>query len=122
MAETVTTLTRRTLLLPLGAVRGPRLTALLTTLLLAAAPATALADGAGDQQYQDPLTAPSAPHKKKKPAATTAPATTAPAAGTAPATPAAATAPAAAAQPAGQLPRTGSPAGLLRLGRATLIA
>jgi LPXTG-motif cell wall-anchored protein len=95
------------------------------TLLLTLVPATALADGAGDEQYQDPLTAPSTPKKKKK-AATTAPAT-APAATSAPAAAAAPTsatttqttsAPAASSQ---ELPRTGAPAGLIGLAGATLI-
>jgi LPXTG-motif cell wall-anchored protein len=95
-------------------------------LLLALVPATAFADGAGDDQYQDPLTAPSTPKKKKK-AASTAPASTAPAATTAPAStsaPAAATtsqtttAPSASSR---QLPRTGAPAGLVGLAGVTLI-
>jgi LPXTG-motif cell wall-anchored protein len=96
-------------------------------LLLALVPATALADGAGDQQYQDPLTAPSTPKKKKK-AASTAPVSTTPAATTAPAAssaPAAATstpASSTASASAQQLPRTGAPAGLVGLAGATLIA
>jgi LPXTG-motif cell wall-anchored protein len=96
-------------------------------LLLALAPATAFADGAGDDQYQDPLVAPSTPKKKKK-AATTAPSSTTPAATTAPtatSAPAAAqstqttAAPSASAQ---QLPRTGAPTGLIGLAGAGLIA
>jgi hypothetical protein len=92
-------------------------------LLLALTPATAFADGAGDDQYQDPLTAPSTPKKKKK-AVSTAPSTTtttpaatsAPAAASAPQT---TTAPSASTQ---QLPRTGAPAGLVGLAGAGLIA
>jgi LPXTG-motif cell wall-anchored protein len=106
-------------------VSAPRLIAVLCVLLLAALPAAAWADGgAGDNQYQDPLTAPNVPHKKHKPA--TAPAaTTAPAASTSPtATPA--TEPASnTAQPAtgtGELPRTGAPAGLIALTGAGLFA
>jgi LPXTG-motif cell wall-anchored protein len=99
------------------------------TLLLALVPATAFADGAGDEQYQDPLTAPSTPKKNKKVASTaptstaTAPAATAaPAATTAPAAAKSTqttTAPSASAQ---QLPRTGAPAGLIGLGGAALVA
>jgi LPXTG-motif cell wall-anchored protein len=72
-----------------------------------AAPAAVWADGAGDQQYENPLPAPSAP-KKPKPAATQAPAAAAPVTST---SPAAAPAPAAA-----ELPRTGIPAGVVALG------
>jgi LPXTG-motif cell wall-anchored protein len=95
-------------------------------LLLALVPATAFADGAGDEQYQDPLTAPSTPKKKKK-AAPTTPASTTPAATTAPAATSApvsanatqtTSAPSASAQ---ELPRTGAPAGLIGLAGATLI-
>src|SRR3954453_12828008 len=97
---------------------------LLAVCVIAAAPATAFADGAGDEQYQDPLTAPSAPKKAKKKAAT-APNTTAPAATTTPAATAApaltssaqtTSQPAAAAAPAaGTLPRTGAPTDLIAL-------
>src|SRR3954451_5730907 len=59
-------------------------TSMAVALLLALAPASAFADGAGDQQYQDPLTVPSAP-KKKKQAPSTAPASPAAAATAAPA-------------------------------------
>src|SRR4051794_32656187 len=53
---------------------------------LALAPATAFADGAGDEQYQDPLAAPTTPSKTtKKQATTTTPATSTPAATTVPA-------------------------------------
>jgi hypothetical protein len=100
------------------------LTSIVVALLLASVPATAFADGAGDQQYQDPLTAPATPKKAKKQAAaapvTTAPATTAaPAATTAPAS--SSGTPAASASQ-GQLPRTGFPAGLVGLGGAVLAA
>ena len=98
------------------------LTSLLVALLLALPPAAAFADGAGDNQYQDPLAAPTAPSKTtKKKAATTAPATTTPAATT---TPTATTAPAAApaATSAKELPRTGAPADLIGVAGAGLIA
>lgn len=93
------------------------------TLLLALLPATAFADGAGDEQYQDPLAAPTAPKKPTKKAATTAPtststtpaATTAPAATSAPSSSSAST-------PTQELPRTGMPAGAIGLAGATLIA
>jgi LPXTG-motif cell wall-anchored protein len=98
------------------------LTSILVALLLALVPACAFANGAGDDQYQDPLTAPSAPKKPKNkpaPAATPAPATsTAPAATTAPA---ASAAPAPAAAPAGELPRTGAPTDLLGLTGAVML-
>jgi hypothetical protein len=83
-------------------------------------PAAAFADsggGAGDQEYQDPLTAPAPPNHKHKPAPKTAPA-----AGVAPASssgsPSSATsAPAAGSSSAvaatNELPRTGAPAGLV---------
>src|SRR3954454_18642999 len=92
------------------------LSSLVVALLLAVVPASAFADGAGDDQYQDPLAAPSAP-KKKKPTPSAAPVTS---------TPAANTAPAAAAAPASnssqELPRTGAPSGLIGLGGALMIA
>jgi LPXTG-motif cell wall-anchored protein len=89
------------------------LTILLVALLVApVAPTAALADGAGDQQYQDPLAAPTTPSKPKKKAVVTAPAATTPSAGTAPA----ASAPARA-----QLPRTGAPAGLIALAGALMV-
>jgi LPXTG-motif cell wall-anchored protein len=84
-------------------------------LLLALVPAIAFADGAGDEQYQDPLTAPSTPKKKKKAASTTPAATSAPASANATQT---TSAPSASAQ---ELPRTGAPAGLIGLAGATLI-
>jgi hypothetical protein len=103
------------------------LTSTLVALLLAVVPATAFADGAGDEQYQDPLAAPTAPKKPKKKATTTAPASTTPAATTAPAS---ATAPAStsgqsssgASASARELPRTGLPAGTIGLAGMTLIA
>jgi LPXTG-motif cell wall-anchored protein len=97
--------------------------AVLAALALLASPvATALADGAGDEQYQDPLTAPATPKKKRKQSSGTPAATTAPATSTAPAT---ATAPASATQSAppaasDELPRTGAPAGLVALAGAVL--
>src|SRR3954449_4182612 len=66
------------------------LTTMLVTALLAVVPATAFADGAGDDQYQDPLAAPTAPKKTTKKATTAPTATTQPAAAT-PATTAAPT-------------------------------
>jgi hypothetical protein len=97
---------------------------LLAAAVIAAAPATAFADGAGDNQYQDPLTAPSTPKKAKK-KATTAPAAATPTS----TTPAAATAPAAStgttttADPAAaELPRTGLPAGVIGLAGGLLLA
>ena len=101
---------------------GRRLTALLTTLVVLAAPAAALADGAGDQQYQDPLTAPGMPHKKKQPNAATAPAATAPATPAAPHSESTPATPSAASKRARRLPRTGAPIGLVALVGATLIA
>jgi len=100
-------------------------------LLLATTPAAAFADGAGDNQYQDPLTAPSVPKKAKK-KASTAPTTTAPATATAPATTAAPAStsstqptsqPAAVATPAAAtLPRTGAPTDLMGLAGVALVA
>jgi LPXTG-motif cell wall-anchored protein len=103
------------------------LTSIVLVLLLALTPAAAFADGgAGDQQYQDPLTAPSAPKQTKKKAATT-PTSTTPAATTAPAATSAPTS-TAATQPSTstsassrELPRTGSPAGLIGLAGGVLI-
>jgi LPXTG-motif cell wall-anchored protein len=93
------------------------LTILLVALLVApVAPTAALADGAGDQQYQDPLAAPTTPSKPKKKAVVTAPAATTPAA-----TPSAGTAPAASAPARAQLPRTGAPAGLIALAGALMV-
>src|SRR3954447_2042047 len=96
-------------------------------LLLAFAPATAFADGAGDQQYQDPLTVPSTPKKKTQapstaPASTTPAATTVPAATTAPASAGGTQTTAASSASSQELPRTGAPAALVGLAGATLIA
>jgi LPXTG-motif cell wall-anchored protein len=104
---------------------------MIAAILLAATPAAAFADGAGDEQYQDPFSAPSTPKQTKK-KATTAPVTTAPAATAAPA---AATAPAStssstasatqaapAATAAPTLPRTGAPTELIGLAGMVLIA
>ena len=99
------------------------LTSLLVALLLALPPAAAFADGAGDNQYQDPLAAPTTPSKTtKKKAATTAPATTTPAATTAPTATTAPAAAAPAATKAKELPRTGAPANLIAIAGASLIA
>jgi LPXTG-motif cell wall-anchored protein len=102
------------------------ITSTAVSLLLALTPATAFAGGAGDEQYQDPLAAPTAPKQPKKTTTTTAPATTTtPSATTAPATTSApaSTAPAQSTSPgSAELPRTGAPAGLIGLGGAALIA
>src|SRR6478672_9334989 len=92
------------------------LPSLVVALLLATVPATAFADGAGDDQYQDPLAAPPAQKQTKK-KSTTAPATTQTTATTTPSSAVAGTStsgssdpsPAPAAQ--NELPRTGAPAG-----------
>jgi LPXTG-motif cell wall-anchored protein len=107
--------------------RRRALTSMVVAVALAVVPASAFADGAGDEQYQDPLTAPATPKKQKK-AASTAPASTTPAAATAPAAtaaPAAASAtPTASTQSASarELPRTGAPAGLIGLAGGALVA
>jgi LPXTG-motif cell wall-anchored protein len=103
-----------------GRVSRRRVSTLLAVAAIAAAPATAYADGAGDQQYQDPLTAPAAPKKPKNtaPAAAT-PTTSAPAAAAAPAASTGTTAPAPA---AAELPRTGIPAGSIALAGALMLA
>jgi LPXTG-motif cell wall-anchored protein len=100
-------------------VRG--LTGTLAALLVLAAPSAALGDGAGDQQYQDPLAAPTTPQKpaKKKAAAQTAPAATAPAVSRRTRR---ATAPAYSAPAPAQLPRTGAPSGLIALAGALMVA
>jgi LPXTG-motif cell wall-anchored protein len=90
-------------------------------LLLALAPAGAYAGGAGDDQYQDPLTVPSTP-KKKKQAASTAPSSTTPAATSAPAAATATQTTTAPSASSPELPRTGTPAGLVGLAGAGLIA
>jgi hypothetical protein len=92
--------------------------------LLALTPAAAFADGAGDDQYQDPLTAPTAPKQPKK-KATTAPAatTTTPAQAVAPtSTSGSQTTVPAASGSSQELPRTGAPAGLIGLGGVMLVA
>ena len=91
-------------------------TALIATLALTA-PQVALADGAGDQQYENPLPA---PVPKKKPKATTP--AVAPAAAAAPAQTAAPASTAPATTPAAELPRTGAPAGLVALAGAFMAA
>jgi LPXTG-motif cell wall-anchored protein len=92
------------------------LTTIAASALFALTPASAFAQGAGDEQYQDPLTAPSAPAQTQT---TTAPSSTTPAATSAPATTAAPTSTQAA--PAQELPRTGAPAGLIGMAGAALI-
>jgi hypothetical protein len=98
------------------------LTSIAVALLLAIVPATAFADGAADDQYQDPLAAPTQPKQPKK--AATAP-TSAPAATSAPAGTSTQTSTSATQQTSvsrQELPRTGAPAGLIGLGGAGLIA
>jgi LPXTG-motif cell wall-anchored protein len=102
--------------------RRRAVTSILVLLLLALVPGSAFADGgAGDQQYQDPFAAPSAPKTPQKKPATTPASSTTPAASTAPAS----SAPAAAADR--QLPRTGAPtdlvgvAGLVLLGSGLVL-
>ena len=95
---------------------------MLATLMLALAlPAAALAQGAGDEQYQDPFGGQSTPTPTATPAPTQAPA--APAQSQAPA-PTATPAPSAPAPPSGsrrQLPYTGVDAGLVALAGAALL-
>ena len=91
-----------------------------------AAPAAALAQGAGDEQYQDPF-GDEQSQPAPAPAPTTAPA---PAPAQAPSAPAPTATPSAQAPPAspapapaaGQLPRTGAEAGWLALAGAVLLA
>ena len=86
-----------------------------------AAPSAALAQGAGDEQYQDPF---GDEQSQPTPTATPAPAQPAPAQ-PAPAQPPAAAAPAPApaqASQAGQLPRTGVGAGWIALAGAVSLA
>ena len=89
-----------------------------------AAPSAALAQGAGDEQYQDPF-GDEQSQQEPAPTATPAPAQPAPAqpapAQPAPAAPAPAPAPVQAA-PSEQLPRTGADAGWLALAGAALLA
>jgi hypothetical protein len=93
-------------------------------LLFALVPATAFADGgAGDNQYQDPFSAPPPKKAKKKPATTPAPApavTTVPASNTAPASTTSASSQAAPTS-SGELPRTGAPADLIGLSGAAFV-
>lgn len=91
-----------------------------------AAPAAALAQGAGDEQYEDPFGDEQSQQAEPTPAATAtpAPAQSAPSAPAAPAptaVPSAAQAPSQAA-PAGELPRTGLDAGWIALGGAIVLA
>ena len=88
-----------------------------------AAPSAALAQGAGDEQYQDPFGEEQA-EPTPTPTATPAPAQSAPSAPAPTATPSAAQAPTQAAPaPAGeQLPRTGVDAGWIALAGGVLLA
>jgi hypothetical protein len=100
-----------------------KLISVVLALFVVAAPAAAWADGAGDEQYQDPLTAPATPKKAKKKVAS-APVASAPTTSSAPASsaaPAEATPAPSAPAAANELPRTGAPAGLICLSGATLI-
>ena len=98
----------------------------IVTLLCAfAAPAAALAQGAGDEQYQDPFGEEQSEQPDPAPAPTTTPAPAqAPSAPAPTATPSAAQAAPAAPAPApsGQLPRTGAEAAWLALAGAVLLA
>jgi biopolymer transport protein ExbB len=90
-----------------------------------AAPSAALAQGAGDEQYEDPFGDEQSEQSEPAPAptATPAPAQSAPSAPAPTATPSAAQAPAQAAPaPAEELPRTGADAGWLALAGAVLLA
>jgi hypothetical protein len=99
-------------------------TAVLATLAVLAAPAAAFADGAGDQQYQDPLTAPSPQKKKKSTPTTKAPAAASPTSGSGSASGSAqpGSTPTDTSSTRGQLPRTGVPAGLVALAGALMLA
>ena len=97
--------------------------AVLVTLLALAVPGTALAQGAGDDQYTDPFGSDSAT-PTPTPAPTTAPATPAPSTPPPSTAPSATTSQAPPAQAAPQLPYTGSPAdaGLLAGAGVLLLA
>jgi LPXTG-motif cell wall-anchored protein len=88
-----------------------------------AAPSAALAQGAGDEQYQDPFGAEQSQQADPtpEPMATPAPAQSAPSAPAPAASPSAAQAPTQPA-PANQLPRTGLDAGWIALAGAVLLA
>jgi hypothetical protein len=86
-----------------------------------AAPAAALAQGAGDEQYQDPF-GDEGSQAEPTPTATPAPVQSAPSAPAPTAEPSAAQAPTAQAAPSEQLPRTGAGAGRLALAGAALLA
>jgi LPXTG-motif cell wall-anchored protein len=102
---------------------APRRIALAVVLLAGALPSAAVAQTAGDDQYQDPFGGSATPPPQPPPAAP-APSTSAPSAPAAPSTapttapPAAATA---AATPPAQLPYTGADAGLVALAGAALL-
>jgi LPXTG-motif cell wall-anchored protein len=92
-----------------------------------AAPSAALAQGAGDEQYQDPFGDEQSQQADPtpEPTATPAPAQSTPSAPSAPAptaTPSAAQAPTQAAAPSNQLPRTGVEAGWIALAGALSLA
>jgi hypothetical protein len=98
--------------------RVPSVIALAATALVLAAPGTALAQGAGDDQYTDPFGSGDTPTATPTPQPAAPPATPAPAVPAAPpaAAPAASAAQATPAQP--QLPYTGSPVGAAVLAAA----
>ncbi|MBA2516106.1 MAG: hypothetical protein H0V22_02100 [Solirubrobacterales bacterium] len=110
-----------------------RLRTTLLTLVIALTPSTAVAQSAGDDQYQDPFgdeapqaapPAPSAPSPGPEPDGTSSapePATGANDAEAAPAAPATVAPPASTSSPAGELPRTGADAGILGAGGAALV-
>src|SRR5215218_9223267 len=85
------------------------------------APSAALAQGAGDEQYEDPF-GDEQSQAEPTPTATPAPAQSAPSAPAPTAAPSAAQAPTAQAAPSEQLPRTGAGAGRLALAGAVLLA
>ena len=89
-----------------------------------AAPSAALAQGAGDEQYQDPFGDEQSQQADPtpEPTATPAPAQSAPSAPAPTATPSAAQAPTPVAAPSNQLPRTGVDAGWIALAGALSLA
>ena len=94
-------------------------------LCVLAAPAAALAQGAGDEQYEDPFGDEQSQQSNPtpQPTATPAPAQSAPSAPAPTASPTAAQAPTQAAPaPSPQLPRTGVGAGWIALAGAVLLA
>ena len=98
-----------------------KLTAILASLFLLAAPATGLAQSAGDEQYVDPIEEPAPPSDGETPSGSG----TAPSAPSAPAAPAEPGTAGTTATPtaAGEIPRTGMDAVLIALaGSALLLA